>query len=74
MKHMNTEVLNNKLFTLFSKIAGLSSPKSIFVAAVENASSPNTGKYSLFNVSSSASAFSAARTTGNTHGCPLSVR
>lgn len=61
------------MLTLFSCSGCESLPNSIPVAALENCSSPRTGKYSLFNVSSAARAFSAWRTTGRTQGWPFSV-
>lgn len=55
-------------------MGALSAPSNILVAAVEKASNPKTGKYSLLSDSSAANAFSAVLTTGKTHGFPSAVR
>lgn len=60
--------------TLFSWIAGLSSPSAILDAEDLNSGRPRMGRYSWFSLSSCTMIFSTFFTTGKTHGWLSSVR
>lgn len=65
--------VNWSILTLFSTMAGESSPNKSLRAASLKSGMPATGRYSWFSVTSVAICASTVRTTGNTHGFPSSV-